>query len=232
MPAVKICGVRDPATMDAVAEAGAEYAGFVFFPPSPRAVLPAAAAALAGRHPGGPRPVGLFVDPTDDAVAAVLDRVPLAALQVHAPRARAAALQARFGLPVWHVVGVAVPGDLPGDAAGVSRLLLDHKAPPGAPVPGGNARAFDWSVLRGWPAPAPWVLAGGLTPANVADAIRQTGAPVVDVSSGVERVRGVKDPALVHAFVRAARGASPSLPEATGSGTERSAGIPEPGGRP
>ena len=103
-----------------------------------------------------------------------------------------------------------------GDAARVSRLLLDHKPPAGAPVPGGNARTFDWSVLRGWRSPVPWVLAGGLTPANVADAIRQTGAPAVDVSSGVERTRGVKDPALIRAFVQAVRGAGP-LREATGA---------------
>ena len=88
---------------------------------------------------------------------------------------------------------------------GVERVLLDHKAPPGAPVPGGNASTFDWSILHGWAAPAPWVLAGGLTPGNVANAIRETGAPTVDVSSGVERARGEKDPALIHAFVNAAR---------------------------
>lgn len=205
MAAVKICGVKDPAAMDAVSEAGAEYVGFVFFPPSPRAILPAAAAALAQRHPQGPLPVGLFVDPSDDEVAAVLDALPLAALQVLASRVRAAAIQARFGRPVWHAVGVSGASDLPHDADGVERVLLDHQAPPGAPVPGGNASSFDWSVLHGWSAPAPWVLAGGLTPSTVADAIRITGAPTVDVSSGVERARGEKDPALIHAFVKAAR---------------------------
>lgn len=205
MAAVKICGVKDLVAMDAVAEAGAEYVGFVFFPPSPRAILPAAADALARRHPRGPLPVGLFVDPSDDEVAAVLDAVPLAALQIHASRARAAEIQARFRRPVWHVVGVSGAADLPHDTQGVERVLLDHKAPPGAPVPGGNASTFDWSVLHGWAAPAPWVLAGGLTPGNVANAIRETGAPTVDVSSGVERARGEKDPALIHAFVNAAR---------------------------
>lgn len=232
MTAVKICGVNDATAMDAVAEAGAEFVGFVFFPPSPRAVSPNEAALLARRHPAGPQPVGLFVDPTDDFIAAVLDQVPLAALQVHASRARAAAMQARFGVPVWHAVGVAAPGDVPSDARGVSRLLLDHKAPPGAPLPGGNARPFDWSVLRGWSAPAPWVLAGGLTPGNVADAIRQTRAPAVDVSSGVERTRGVKHPALIHAFVRAVRAASGLAWQATGTEMRRCPGIPETGGSP
>lgn len=192
--------------MDAAAESGADWVGFVFFPPSPRAVTPVEAAALAARHASGPRPVGLFVNPDDDQVARALEAVPLAALQVHADAGRAAALQARFGVPVWRVVGVVDAADLPATAHGVSRLLLDRKAAPDAALPGGNAQVFDWSVLRGWHAPVPWVLAGGLTPDNVADAIRQTGAAAVDVSSGVERVRGVKDPALIAAFVAAVRG--------------------------
>ena len=207
MAEVKICGLRDPATFDAVAEAGAEWVGFVFFPPSPRAVTPQQAAALARRHPGGPRPVGLFVEPSDDEIDETLQHVGLAALQVHAGPERAAALQARFGLPVWRAVGVAVETDLPRASDGVERLLLDYKAPAGAAVPGGNAQSFDWSILGAWQPPAPWVLAGGLTPASVADAIRQTGAPVVDVSSGVERIRGVKDAMLIRAFVEAVRSA-------------------------
>ncbi len=193
--------------MDAVAESGAEWVGFNFFPPSPRFVTHAVAAALSGRHPDGPRPVVLLVDPSDDDVAAALAAIPLAGLQVHASLDRAAAIQARFSVPVWHAVGVAAAADLPSAAAGVSRLLLDRKAPPGAALPGGNAEAFDWSVLRGWPAPAPWVLAGGLTPGTVGDAIRQTCALAVDVSSGVERARGIKDPELIRAFVAAVRAA-------------------------
>lgn len=193
--------------MDAVAEAGAEWVGFVFFPSSPRAVSPAQAAMLAGRHRIGPLGVGLFVDPSDDEVATVLDAVTLVALQVHARPARAAALRARFGIPVWLGVGVGEASDLPDAVPGVDRLLLDHKAPPGSLLPGGNATVFDWSVLRGWEAPLPWMLAGGLHPGNVAAAIHQAGAPGVDVSSGVERSRGEKDPALIHAFVAAARAA-------------------------
>ena len=208
MVEVKICGISEPAGLDAVVDAGAEWVGFVFFPASPRAVDAARAATLAARLPNdGPRPVGLFVEPTDDAIAAVLDRVTLAALQIHADPSRAAAVQARFGIPVWQAVGIAAAADLPNAAQGVARLLLDHKAPPTATRPGGNATPFDWSVLRGWTAPVPWMLAGGLAPETVAGAIRTTGARAVDVSSGVESRRGVKDPALIRAFVAAARAA-------------------------
>lgn len=205
MTEVKICGISDAAAMDAAAETGAEWVGFVFFPPSPRVIGPDDAAALAARHPGGPRPVGLFVDPSDAELESALRRVKLAALQVHAPAPRAAAIQARFGLPVWHAVGISSADDLPPGTPGVTRLLLDHKAPPGASLPGGNAQPFDWSVLRSWTPPLPWVLAGGLTPATIAAAIAATGAPTVDVSSGVERTRGVKDPDLIRAFVAAVR---------------------------
>ena len=207
MVEVKICGINDAAAMDAAAAAGADWVGFVFFPPSPRHVTPEQAATLASRHSAVPRPVALLVDPTDADVASVLAALPMATLQVHASADRAAAIQSRFGVPVWHALGVAAAVDLPVDAPGVTRLLLDHKAPPGAALPGGNARPFDWSVLRGWHAPAPWLLAGGLTPETVAGAIRQTGAAAVDVSSGVERARGIKDPALIGAFIAAARSA-------------------------
>lgn len=206
MVEVKICGIRDAAAMDAVAEAGADWVSFVFFARSPRVVTAAEAAALAARHPGGPRPVALLVEPSDEDVERALDAVPFQALQVHADAVRAAEIEARFGVPVWLGVGVATAADLPGAAPGVSRLLLDRKAAPDDPLPGGNAVAFDWSVLRGWAAPAPWMLAGGLTPGTVAAAIATTGARGVDVSSGVERSRGVKDPALIRAFVAAVRG--------------------------
>ncbi len=202
---VKICGINSPAALDAAADAGADYAGFVFFPPSPRAVTPTQAAALAAHRPSGPARVGLFVDPTDDDIAAVLAALKLDVLQVHGAPGRAAELRARFGVPVWAVVGVAGAADLPNEAPGVDGLLLDAKAPPGAVLPGGNAKVFDWSVLQGWTAPVPWLLAGGLTPANVAEAVRVSGAPAVDVSSGVERSRGVKDAALIQAFAENAR---------------------------
>ncbi len=205
MTEVKICGVRDAAGLDAVAVAGADWVGFVFFPPSPRAVTPSQVAMLMSRCPDGPRAVGLFVDPSDEDVRVALSEVDLAVLQIHGTAERAAALRAMFGVPVWHAVGVGSRDDLPGAAPGVDRVLLDHKALPGATRPGGNAASFDWSVLQGWAAPKPWLLAGGLTPATVATAIRETGAPGVDVSSGVEQSRGVKDPGLIRAFVEAVR---------------------------
>lgn len=203
---VKICGVATPDAFDTAVEADADSIGFVFFPPSPRAVAPAQAAALSARHTGGPRRVGLFVKPTDEQVSAALDALPLDVLQVYADAERAAALRARFGVPVWLAVGVEGRADLPDQAPGVDALMLDAKPPRDATLPGGNAHPFDWTVLRGWEAPLPWLLAGGLTPGNVADAVRASGARAVDVSSGVERERGVKDAGLIRAFVRAAKG--------------------------
>ncbi len=204
---VKICGICTQDGYDAAADAGAAYAGFVFFPPSPRFLSPEAAGALA--RPGGPKRIGLFVDPTDADIDAAIGPAALDAVQIYASAERAAAVRARFGLPVWHAIGVAAVADLPHAAPGVDRLLLDAKAPPDAALPGGNAHSFDWTILRGWTPPVPWLLAGGLTPDNVAEAIHLSGATAVDVSSGVERMRGVKDPALVRAFVAAAK-ASPS----------------------
>ncbi len=147
------------------------------------------------------------MDPTDDVVADTLAAVALDVLQVVASPARAASLRAQFGREVWRVVGVQHAADLPHAMDGADALLLDAKAPAGATRPGGNAITFDWSILRAWLAPGPWLLAGGLTPGNVADAIAWTGAPAVDVSSGVERSPGVKDPDLIAAFLSAARGA-------------------------
>jgi phosphoribosylanthranilate isomerase len=207
MTLVKICGVNDAAAFDTAVAAGADFVGFAFYGASPRCVTPAQAAALSSRHKGGPRRVGLFVAPEADEIAAVLAAMKLDVLQLYVPAARAATLRTRFGLPVWRAVGVSARTDLPHDAGGADRLLIEAKAPAAASRPGGNAVAFDWSLLSGWTAPCPWVLAGGLTPDNVAAAIRATGAPAVDVSSGVERAPGVKDPALIRAFIAAARAA-------------------------
>jgi phosphoribosylanthranilate isomerase len=204
---VKICGINSPEAFDAAVATGADWLGFVFFPPSPRFVTPAEAAALSARSSGGPRRVGLFVEPVEDAIAATLAAVKLDVLQLYANADRAAAVRARFGVPVWRAVGIGAKADLPTEASGIDGLLLEAKPPPDAANPGGNAQAFDWSLPRFWRAPAPWLLAGGLTSANVADAIHASGAPAVDVSSGVERSRGVKDPALVAAFIAAARAA-------------------------
>ena len=201
---VKICGINAPDAFDAAAAAGANWVGFNFFPPSPRYVTASQAAALSARCAGGPLRIGLFVDPAVDAIAEVLATVRLDALQLYGAL-DLRALRARFGLPLWQAIGIVEAKDLPSGSGGADRLVLEAKAPPEATRPGGNALSFDWSLLSGWAAPAPWILAGGLTVDNVAEAIRITGATAVDVSSGVERARGVKDPALIRAFIANAR---------------------------
>ncbi len=203
---VKICGIRDRAALDAAVAAGADFVGLVFFPPSPRSVTPAKAADLAARTPAGIGKIGLFVEPATEEVETVLRHLALDALQLYvADPARAARLRARFGLPVWRALGIASRTDLPIAAEGADRLVLEAKPPSTASRPGGNAARFDWSLLRGWQSPAPWLLAGGLTVGNVRQALHETGARAVDVSSGVESARGVKDPALIRAFIAAAR---------------------------
>lgn len=210
MTEVKICGVNTPEALAAAAAAGADFVGFVFFAASPRAVTPEGAAAISATHPGGPRRVGLFVDPGDEALAATLAAVPLDLIQLHGAEtpARVAAVRARFGVPVMKAIGIGDASDLaliPAHAAVSDRLLLDAKPAPEAALPGGNAHPFEWGLLAGVAIGRPWLLAGGLTPGNVGAAIRAAGAPGVDVSSGVERARGVKDAGLIRDFVAAAR---------------------------
>jgi phosphoribosylanthranilate isomerase len=202
---VKICGLNSEAAFDAAVTAGADWVGFVFFSPSPRFVTPARAAALSARMPGGPPRVGLFVDPTEAMIAEVLAGVRLDVLQLYGA-ADIAALRARFGRAVWRATGVSTAADLPGEMPAADALLLDAKPPKDATRPGGNATPLDWGIMRGWIAPGPWLLAGGLTVANVAEAIRVTGAPAVDVSSGVESTPGVKEPTLIRAFVEKVKG--------------------------
>jgi phosphoribosylanthranilate isomerase len=211
---VKICGISDSQGLDAAREAGADLVGFVFYPPSPRSVTPEQAAGLcAGLPAAGPIRTGLLVDAGNDEIAEILHTVPLGLLQLHGSEspARCAEIRARFGLPVMKALGIGGAGDLAlvaDYADSVDRFLLDAKPMPGATLPGGNAVTFDWSLLSGHAIPRPWLLAGGLTPTNVAGAIRAAGAPGVDVSSGVERVRGVKDAVLIAAFVAAAKAAA------------------------
>jgi phosphoribosylanthranilate isomerase len=204
--AVKICGLCDPAAVAAAVAGGAAYVGFVFFPPSPRAVTPQQAAELAAAVPVGIARVGLFVDADDAAIAAVLAAVPLDYLQCHGHETpeRLAQLRTRFGRPLIKAIAVAGPDDLDGAAAyedAAARLLFDARPPAAATRPGGNARTFDWSILQGRRFQRPWLLAGGLTADNVADAVRISGADAVDVSSGVETAPGVKDPALIRQFL-------------------------------
>lgn len=202
---VKICGINSAAALDTAVAAGADWVGFVFFPPSPRYVIPEAAASLSARHKDGPPRVGLFVNPTLEMIADVLGTVRLEALQIYGAGDDLAAIRSRFKLPVWRPVGICSGADLPTATQHADRLLLEAKPPESATRPGGNATTFDWSILRGWEAPVPWLLAGGLTPGNVAGAIRETGAKAVDVSSGVETSRGVKNPTLIEAFIAAAK---------------------------
>ncbi len=203
MSLVKICGLTTAAGMAAAREA--DFLGFVFFPPSPRAVTPAQAIALAAQAPEGPRRVGLFVDADDALIAAAAPALHM--LQLHGNEApeRVAAIRERFGLPVMKALGIGDAADL----AQVARfapvadwLLLDARP---AALPGGNGHSFDWTLPRRLEIPRPWLLAGGLTPGNVREALAASGAPGVDVSSGVEASRGVKDPALVTDFIRAAK---------------------------
>lgn len=211
---VKICGLTEAAGLAAAVGAGARYVGFVFFPKSPRHVLPEAAAKLAAQVPLGVAKVGLFVNPDDAALDAVLARVPLDLIQLHGAETptRVAEVKARTGLPVMKAVGVAEPQDL--DALWdyglvADMLLIDAKPPKDAVLPGGNGLAFDWRLLAGRQILKPWLLAGGLTPENVHEAIRLTRAPAVDVSSGVESVPGVKDPDRIRRFI--ARATAPIL---------------------
>ncbi len=202
MARVKICGLNDPPGVEAAISAGADWIGFVFFPPSPRFVTPARARELTAPHPGGPPRVGLFVNPTESAIAEALADVHLDILQLYGTPETVAAMRARFGRPVWRAAGVAAATDLPTAMDGADALLIEAKPPPNATRPGGNAVSFDWTLTQNWTPPGPWVLAGGLDPTNVGAAIRQSGARSVDVSSGVERAKGVKDPDLIRDFVR------------------------------
>lgn len=220
---IKVCGLTDPADMQAVAASGAAYAGLVFFPPSPRSLTPDRARAIALAAPPGLARVGLFVDPEDALLDAVLARVPLDLIQLHGHEqpARVAALRARHGLPVMKAVGLAGPEDLPALASYgrvADMLLVDAKPPRGAALPGGNGLAFDWRLIAGRRWPVPWMLAGGLTPDNVARAVRLTGARQVDVSSGVEAAPGQKDPALIAGFAAALAQSAPEPAIGTAAG--------------
>jgi phosphoribosylanthranilate isomerase len=207
---VKICGLRTAADVAAVAAAGAAYAGFVFFAKSPRNLTIPEARTLALAAPVGLAKVALVVDADDAGLDAIVEAVPLDMLQLHGHEspARVAEVRARYGLPVMKAVGVADEADLAGlmeMSLAADQLLIDAKPPKGADLPGGNGLAFDWRLLVGRKWLRPWMLAGGLTPANVAEAVRLTGARQVDVSSGVESAPGVKDHARIAAFVAAAQ---------------------------
>jgi phosphoribosylanthranilate isomerase len=206
---VKICGLSRPEHVVAAADAGAKYVGLVFFEKSPRHVSLDAARALALEVPVGIAKVALVVNADDVALDALVAAVPLDILQLHGrePPERVAEIKARYGLPVMKAVGIADASDLPAletYTQVADQILVDAKPPKDADLPGGNGLSFDWRLIAGRRWPVPWMLAGGLTPDNVAEAVRLTGARQVDVSSGVETAPGVKDADLIRAFVMAA----------------------------
>lgn len=210
---VKICGINSRESAEAASKAGADLVGFVFYARSPRFVTPQQAAEIAAFLPPRIKKVGLFVDADDETIAATLAKVSLDMLQLHGAETpqRIAAIKSRFGIPVMKAVKLADASDLTQAKdyfRAADKLLFDAK-PPAAmagALPGGNALAFDWELLRGFAAPLPWMLSGGLTPENVQEALTISGAKAVDVSSGVEDRPGHKDPERIARFVAAARG--------------------------
>ncbi|MEO1120064.1 MAG: phosphoribosylanthranilate isomerase [Pseudomonadota bacterium] len=208
---VKICGLSTPETTAAAVDAGAAYVGFVFFPKSPRALTATAAGALASDVRAGVCKMGLFVDPDDTLLDETLSHAPLDMIQLQGSETpdRVAEVRSLTGLPVMKAVGISTSDDLPRldlyeEVA--DQLLCDAKPVEGAVLPGGNGVAFDWRVIAGRTWRKPWMLAGGLTAENVAEAARLTGASQVDVSSGVESAPGVKDIERIEAFIAAAKG--------------------------
>lgn len=209
---VKICGLTTPEAVEATVAAGADMAGFVVFPPSPRHLDLSHAHDVVAHANGRLHKVALTVDADDALLAAIVDALKPDLLQLHGKEspARVAAIKARFGIAVMKALPIAEAGDLAAVAhyAGIAdRILFDAQPPKGATRPGGLGKAFDWRLLEGLEAGLPTMLSGGLDPHNVAEALNITRSPAVDVSSGVERAPGDKDPEKIAEFVRAARAA-------------------------
>ena len=207
---VKICGLATVDDVRACADAGANYMGLVFFEKSPRNITIPAARELALAAPLGLAKVALVVNPSDAELDAITGTVPLDMLQLHGRETpeRVAEVKARYGLPVMKAVGIADGDDLPKLESyfGVAdQILVDAKPPKGGELPGGNGLSFDWRLIAGRRWPCPWMLAGGLTPENVAEAVKMTGAKQVDVSSGVEDAPGLKNAKLIQKFVQSSR---------------------------
>ena len=207
---VKICGLATVDDVHACADAGANYMGLVFFEKSPRNITIPAARELAMAAPLGLAKVALVVNPSDAELDAITGTVPLDMLQLHGRETpeRVAEVKARYGLPVMKAVGIADEDDLPKMESyfGVAdQILVDAKPPKGGELPGGNGLSFDWRLIAGRRWPCPWMLAGGLTPENVAEAVKMTGSKQVDVSSGVEDATGQKNAELIQKFVQSSR---------------------------
>lgn len=210
-PRIKICGLTTPETLDAAIAARADHFGLMFYDKSPRFAALPVARALGQRAAGRIGTVGVYVDAPDPVLAETIAAARLDALQFHGSEnpERVAQVRRQFGLPVWKVLSVATAADVDRAKAylGAADLILfDAKTPKGA-LQGGMGLKFDWNLLDGWKASCPWGLAGGLSADNVAEAVRITGAPLVDTSSGVESASGVKDPDRIAAFCAAARSA-------------------------
>lgn len=206
-PAIKICGITTKEAHDASIGSGAEFTGFVFHSPSPRYIDPACAAPLVRGAPPGHTCVGLFVDPADSLIESVLAAVPLAMIQLHGAETpdMVAHIRRRFALPVIKAIRIATPAD----CAAISEfepvadwLLFDARS---AKAPGGTGERFDWNILKNASPSRPWMLAGGLTPENVGEAVALLHPPALDVSSGVEDAPGIKNPDRIRAFIAAAR---------------------------
>jgi len=210
---IKICGLRTPESLDVALEAGADMVGFVFFPPSPRHLGFEAARVLGARVRGRAQKVALSVDADDDWLAASIEALKPDILQLHGRETpdRVVVVRTRFGLPVMKALPIEERADLSPIrlyAQVADRLIFDARAPRAATRPGGLGKSFDWTLLQGLDLGVPFMLSGGLDAGNVADALRITAAGGVDVSSGVERAPGEKDPDKIRAFVRAARQAA------------------------
>jgi phosphoribosylanthranilate isomerase len=210
---VKICGLATPDALDVALDAGADMVGFVFFPPSPRNLSFKTAAALESRVRGRAKKVALSVDADDTLLSYVVDALGPDILQLHGTESplRVAAIKAKFKLPVMKAIPVETKGDLAAIAryaAVADHLLFDARAPREATRPGGLGKSFDWRLLENLAPGVPFMLSGGLDAGNVGEALGITRAPGVDVSSGVERAPGEKDPDKIRAFIRAAREAA------------------------
>lgn len=208
----KICGLKTPDTVAAAVEHGADFIGFNFFRKSPRYVEPGAAAALGRVVPASVLKTGLLVDDDDARIAAILAACPLDLLQLHGSETpeRVAEIKAKFGLPVMKVIKVRDAGDIARAAdyeTVADRLLFDAQPPADMKnaLPGGNAVSFDWNLLQGFRSALPWMLSGGLTPGNLAEAVRRSGAPAVDVASGVEDRPGEKSVSKINDFLAVCR---------------------------
>ncbi|MPZ36824.1 MAG: phosphoribosylanthranilate isomerase [Rhizobiales bacterium] len=216
---IKICGLMTPDAVDVALDAGADYVGFVFFPPSPRHLGFEAARTLGARARGRAKKVALSVDADDDLLAASIEALEPDILQLHGKETpeRVVMVRTRFGLPVMKALPIEIRSDLSpirlyADVA--DKLIFDARAPREATRPGGLGKSFDWTLLAGLNPGVPYMLSGGLDASNITEALRITGVPAVDVSSGVECAPGVKDLDKIRAFIRTVR-------EATGAGVRK-----------